>query len=234
MWFKGAHINAGDVESYAHYRYVKVPAQTSSITPIQVCVDEQPDLINLTRSFVKLNVAFKTTGNANLTSHAYTVAAMLIPANDIAHTLFKHINCRPKGTLLKELPQWRYIYLVIKFLWPTTNQLNALMDSDSEFCKYFVSTLACDELPETPEHVRPRAYIVNTHLADKLREYWIPVWTKNDTCELLDSYVLPLTTSEIVMSPRWLFRIYMLAVASVRQAYMWTCACLYIRFLRTS
>ena len=42
------------------------------------------------------------------------------------------------------------------------NQLNALADSDSELRKYFVSALACDELPKTPGSVRPRAYIVNT------------------------------------------------------------------------
>ena len=78
--------------SMAHYRYVKVPAQTFSITPIHVYMDQQPDLINLTRSFVKLNMAFKTTGNANLTSHAYAVVTMLILTNNIAHTLFKQIN----------------------------------------------------------------------------------------------------------------------------------------------
>ena len=78
--------------SMAHYRYVKVPAQTFSITPIHVYMDQQPDLINLTRSIVKLNMVFKTTRNANLTSHAYAVATMLILANNIAHTLFKQIN----------------------------------------------------------------------------------------------------------------------------------------------
>ena len=88
----------------------------------------------------------------------------------------------------------------MEFVWLTTNQLNALTDSDSELCKYFVSTLACDELPKTPQHVRPRAYIVNTHLADKPGEYWVAVWTENDTCELLDSNVLPLTTYEIVVT----------------------------------
>ena len=55
-------------------------------------MNQQPDLINLTRSFVKLSMAFKTTGNANLTSHAYAVATMLILANNIAHTLFKQLN----------------------------------------------------------------------------------------------------------------------------------------------
>ena len=66
----------------------------------------------------------------------------------------------------------------MKFVWLTMNQLNALADSDSELRKYFVSVLACDELPKTPGRVRPRAYIVNTHPADKLGEHSIAVWTK--------------------------------------------------------
>ena len=86
----------------------------------------------------------------------------------------------------------------MEFVWLTMNQLNALADSDSELRKYFVSALACDELPKTPGHVRPRAYIVNTHPGDKLGEHSIAVGTKNDTCELLDSYVLPLTTYEFL------------------------------------
>ena len=35
----------------------------------------------------------------------------------------------------------------MEFVWLTTNQLNALADSDQELRKYFVSALACDELP---------------------------------------------------------------------------------------
>ena len=88
--------------STARYRCVKVPVQTSSITPIHVYMDRQSDLINLTRNFVELKVGFKTMGNANLTSHADAVATMHIPANNIAYTLFKQINCRANGTLLTE------------------------------------------------------------------------------------------------------------------------------------
>ena len=93
-------------------------------------------------------------------------------------------------------------------MWPTTYQLNALADSDPELHKYFVSALACDELPESPERVKPRAYIVNTHPADKPGEHWIAVWTEHDSCEILDSYGLDLTTYEfltpfIVWLNRW-------------------------------
>ena len=96
----------------------------------------------------------------------------------------------------------------MEFVWLTTNQLNALADSDPELRKYFVSALACDELPESPERVKPRAYIVNTHLADKPGEHWRAVWTEHDSCEILDSYGLDLTTYEfltpfIVWLNRW-------------------------------
>lgn len=73
--------------SMARYRYNKVAAKTSSITHIYAYVDQQSDLIDLTRCFVKLNVGFKTTGNANLTSCADAVATMLTLANNIAETL---------------------------------------------------------------------------------------------------------------------------------------------------
>ena len=88
--------------STVKYRYVKIPPQTSSITPIQVYVERQSDLIDLSRSFVQLDLGFKTTENANLTARANNVGMMTSPANNIAHTLFKQINFRANGTLLTE------------------------------------------------------------------------------------------------------------------------------------
>ena len=51
---------------------------------------------------MELNLGFKTTGNANLTSHNDTVNRMTTPANNLAHTLFKQVNFRANGTLLTE------------------------------------------------------------------------------------------------------------------------------------
>ena len=65
-------------------------------------VERQSDPIDLSRSFVQLDLGFKTTENANLTARAYNVAMMTSPANNIAHTLFKQINFRANGTLLTE------------------------------------------------------------------------------------------------------------------------------------
>ena len=84
------------------YRYVKVPHQTSSITPIHVYIERQSDYIDLERSFVELDLGFKMTGNANLTSRNYDVNRIIAPAKNLVHTLFKQINFRVNGTLLKE------------------------------------------------------------------------------------------------------------------------------------
>ena len=84
--------------STVKYRYVKMPPQTSSITPIQVNVERQSDPIDLSRSLVHLDLGFKTTENANLTACANNVGMMTSSANNIAHTLFKQINFRANGT----------------------------------------------------------------------------------------------------------------------------------------
>ena len=76
--------------STVKYRYVKIPPQTSSITPIQVYVERQSDLIDLSRSFVQLDLGFKTTENANLTARAYNVGMMTSPANN--HRTKSHIS----------------------------------------------------------------------------------------------------------------------------------------------
>ncbi|PFX14492.1 Uncharacterized protein F54H12.2 [Stylophora pistillata] len=83
-------------------RFMKVSPQTSSITPIEVYVPNQTEFIDLTRGFVELDLAFKTTGNANLTSRADDVNRMLSPVNNIAHSLFRQINIKLNVTLITE------------------------------------------------------------------------------------------------------------------------------------
>ena len=56
--------------------------------------------------------------------------------------------------------------------------------------------------------MKSRAYIVNTYPVEKPGERWIAVWTEHDSCEILDSYGLDLTTYEfltqfIVWLKRW-------------------------------
>ncbi|PFX27100.1 Uncharacterized protein F54H12.2 [Stylophora pistillata] len=73
---------------------MKVSPQTSSITPIEVYVPKQTEFIDLARSSVELDLAFKTTANGNLTSRADTAGNLLSPVNNIAHALFKQINVK--------------------------------------------------------------------------------------------------------------------------------------------
>ena len=83
-------------------RWVKIPPLTSSITPIQIYIDKQSDLIDLSRSFVEIDVGFKTTAGGHLTSRNDDVGRMTSFANNLAHALFKHINVKCNGTLLTE------------------------------------------------------------------------------------------------------------------------------------
>ncbi|PFX20679.1 hypothetical protein AWC38_SpisGene14839 [Stylophora pistillata] len=63
---------------------------------------KQTEFIDLTRSFVEVDLAFQTTGNGNLTSRANTDANLLSPVNNISHSLFKQINVKLNGTLITE------------------------------------------------------------------------------------------------------------------------------------
>ena len=51
---------------------------------------------------MELDLGFKATRNANLTSCNDNVNCMTASANNLAHTLFKQINFRANGTLLTE------------------------------------------------------------------------------------------------------------------------------------
>ena len=80
----------------------------------------------------------------------------------------------------------------MQFVWLTTDQLNRLGRGDEELSPYFKGTSGCDELPMTPNRVAPRAYIVNTDPSYLSGEHWLGIWTENDTCEIMESYGLPL------------------------------------------
>ena len=56
--------------------------------------------------------------------------------------------------------------------------------------------MACDQLPEHPEKLDRRAYIVNTDPSHLPGQHWLGVWTEHDTCEVLDSYGLPFSHYE--------------------------------------
>lgn len=84
----------------------------------------------------------------------------------------------------------------MEFVWLNTDQLNVLGSGDEPLKPYFVGTMGCDQLPTTPERVEPRAYIVNTDPSHLPGEHWLGIWTENDTCEIMESYGVPLTYFE--------------------------------------
>ena len=84
----------------------------------------------------------------------------------------------------------------MEFVWLTTDQLNAVASGDIHLRNAFVGTMACDQLPEHPEKLDRRAYIVNTDPSHLPGQHWLGVWTEHDTCEVLDSYGLPFSHYE--------------------------------------
>ena len=71
--------------------------------------------------------------------------------------------------------------------------LNYLAEDDRELRPYFRGVFAADKLPAAAKK-RVNAYIVNTDPASKPGEHWLAIWTHHTTCEVFDSYGLPLST----------------------------------------
>jgi len=68
-------------------------------------------------------------------------------------------------------------------------QLDYLARDDPPLKPYFYGTVACDRLPKTPRKNTPQGYIVNTDPHDQPGQHWLAVWTDQNVCEVLDSYV---------------------------------------------
>lgn len=80
----------------------------------------------------------------------------------------------------------------MEFVWLSTEQLNLLGKSDEVLGPYFKGTSGCDQLPSDPQRDVPQAYIVNTDPSHLPGQHWLGIWTYRDTCEVMDSYGLPL------------------------------------------
>lgn len=75
-------------------------------------------------------------------------------------------------------------------------QLDTLAKHHPSLGQYFYGTVACDELPKRPDKNKPRGYIVNTDPRELPGRHWIALWTKDNLCEVMDSYALPLDVYE--------------------------------------
>ena len=87
----------------------------------------------------------------------------------------------------------------------TTEQLSYLAKQDPYLAPIFAGVFAADELPGLPEQWKKRAYIVNTDPIDKPGSHWLGIFTKKHTCEVMDSYGLPLKWHKPSDVVEWVF-----------------------------
>ena len=87
-------------------------------------------------------------------------------------------------------------------------QLDYLAQDDPQLKPYFYGTVACERLHKKPDKKTPRANIVNTDPHDRPVQHLLALWTYQNVCEVMDSYVLPLERYEQATSFRdWIVRI---------------------------
>ena len=87
----------------------------------------------------------------------------------------------------------------------TTEQLSYLAKQDPCLAPIFEGVFASDQLPGLPEQWKKIAYIVNTDPIDKLGSHWLGIFTKKHTCEVMDSYGLPLNWYKPSDVVEWVF-----------------------------
>lgn len=80
--------------------------------------------------------------------------------------------------------------------------LNYLAQDDHELRPYFRGVFAADQLPPVSK-TRVNAYIVNTDPAGQPGQHWLALWTDHKTCEVFDSYGLPLSTYQNPTLQAW-------------------------------
>jgi len=71
--------------------------------------------------------------------------------------------------------------------------LNFLAKDDRELKPFFRGVFPVDQLPSVSKKC-VNAYIVNTDPAGEPGEHWFAIWTKGHTCEVFDSFGLPLSS----------------------------------------
>ena len=78
--------------------------------------------------------------------------------------------------------------------WALSNEeLSRFAQADPTLALYFVGVFASDHLPTSPHRQGPQAYVVNTDPHRRPGQHWLALWTPgDDTCEIMDSFGLPL------------------------------------------
>lgn len=81
----------------------------------------------------------------------------------------------------------------MEFVPLSTEVLRYLSIHDPPLRRYFQGVFAADQLPMNAQKSRaPQAYIVNTDPISEPGQHWLGVWTRDNVCEVFDSYGLPL------------------------------------------
>ena len=84
-------------------------------------------------------------------------------------------------------------------------QLDYLARQDPCLKPYYRGALPCDGLPTNASH-QQSAYIVNTDEKSQPGKHWIALWTRDNVCEVMDSYGLPVEIYEAKPLEIWLKR----------------------------
>ena len=84
-------------------------------------------------------------------------------------------------------------------------QLDYLARQDPCLKPYYRGALPCDGLPTNASH-QQSAYIVNTDEKRQPGKHWIALWTRDNVCEVMDSYGLPVEIYEAKPLEIWLKR----------------------------
>ena len=83
--------------SFSAYRMVPIQTYTTGINPIEFQIDAQEGYIDLSRSYLEIELGFRKANGDNLAA-----AEKLWPVNNLAHSLFRQINVRLDGALLND------------------------------------------------------------------------------------------------------------------------------------
>ena len=109
----------------------------------------------------------------------------------------------------------------------SNEELSRLAQAGPTLAPYFVGVFASDHLPTFPHRQCPQAYVVNTDSHRRPGQHWLALWTPgDDTCEIMDSFGLPLEQYGSRPLEAWLVR-HWKAVdtnrASLQALTSWTC-----------
>ena len=92
--------------------------------------------------------------------------------------------------------------------WALSNEeLSRLAQADPTLAPYFVRVFASNHLPAFLHRQGPQAYVVNTDPHRRPGRHWLALWMPgDDTCEVMDSFGLPLEQYGSQPLEAWLAR----------------------------